>query len=161
MKKSHNLQLLLVGMGQYIQDHIADRGFAYYEQGLVKNVHIKEPWIQATVPGNYGNYKVRIHLTDFSKSQCNCPYQGYCKHLAAVVYYVTSSTGQLAGLSPEGAPEAADTTSILTKNGEKQPGLQHLLSVMGKNDLLETIYRLVEIQPTTKETFRQIGRAHV
>ena len=32
------------------------------------------------------NYEVVIDLEDFSESNCECPYENYCKHMAAVVY---------------------------------------------------------------------------
>ena len=40
----------------------------------------------AFVTGNAGNYEVVIDLEDFSESNCECPYENYCKHMAAVVY---------------------------------------------------------------------------
>ena len=41
--------------------------------------------------GNAGNYAVVIELDDFSESSCECPYENYCKHMAAVVYDIQSA----------------------------------------------------------------------
>lgn len=54
--------------------------------------------IHATVLGNYGDYSVQVHVADFIKSRCNCPYGDYCKHMAAVVYYVTREYAGQPGL---------------------------------------------------------------
>ncbi|MDD4766109.1 MAG: SWIM zinc finger family protein [Desulfotomaculaceae bacterium] len=165
MKEGHDFKLLLMEMNQYIRDYIAGRGLAYYEKKLVEDVRIKEPWIHATVLGNYGDYKVKVHMTDFSKSRCGCPYDDYCKHMAAIVYYVTRECSdqpvcnKSAGFSHAGAPGAADT---IEEAPEQQPSrqpdndLQQRLQNMEKDDLLETITRLVEIEPSTKETLRLI-----
>lgn len=53
MKENHDFKSLLTRMNQYIQDYIIDRGLVYYEQELVENVQIKEPWIHATVMRNW------------------------------------------------------------------------------------------------------------
>lgn len=166
MQESHNFKALLTEMEQYIEDYIIDRGLAYYEQGLVKDVQIKEPWVHATVPGNYGNYKVKIHLTDFSKSQCNCPYDDYCKHMAAVVYYAVRTCagqpddGELAGVSRTGAAHVvgADDTGTIIQQSNQQPEkiLLKRLKNMENDDLLATITRLIEIKPDIQETLRLI-----
>ncbi|MDD4335553.1 MAG: SWIM zinc finger family protein [Desulfotomaculaceae bacterium] len=164
MKEGHDFKLLLMEMNRYVQDYIVDRGLAYYEQGLVEDVRIKEPWIHATVLGNYGDYKVKVHMTDFSKSRCGCPYDDYCKHMAAVVYYLIRECAELpgysepAGFSRAGASGEAGTSETLEQEPDRQPdnALQQLLRNLEKDDLLETITRLVEIEPSTKETLRLI-----
>lgn len=163
MKESHDFKSILTGMYQFIRDYIIDRGLVYYEQGLVENVQIKEPWIHATVLGNYGDYQVQVHLTDFSKSRCNCPYDDYCKHMAAVVYYTTRECAEQPGYSePAGVPCACASDEAGTDTVGQQPNRQpdddlrlHLKS-MGNDDLLETITRLMEIEPSTRETLRLI-----
>ncbi|MFX4263453.1 SWIM zinc finger family protein [Pelotomaculum propionicicum] len=164
MKEYHDFKLLLNEMNKYIRDYIADRGLAYYEQGLVENVRIKEPWIHATVLGNYGDYEVQVHMTDFSKSRCGCPYDDYCKHMAAVVFYVTRgyadqpARNEPAVFSRAGASDKAGTSETLEQQPVRQPGndLQQHLKDMDKDYLLETITRLVEIEPSTEETLRLI-----
>jgi len=160
MKESHDLKSLLTGMNRYIQDYIIDRGLVYYEQGLVEDVQIKEPWIRATVLGNYGDYKVQVHLTDFSKSRCNCPYDDYCKHIAAVVYYATREYAEQPGYSePDGVPCAFasnETGTDTVPNRQPDDDMRQHLKSMGNDDLLETITRLMEIEPSIRETLRLI-----
>ncbi|WP_088350130.1 SWIM zinc finger family protein [Bacillus cereus] len=51
---------LIKELYRHIPKYIIDRGYEYYE--------------------------VVIDLEDFSESNCECPYENYCKHMAAVVY---------------------------------------------------------------------------
>lgn len=77
---------LLKELYRYIPKHIIDRGYEYYEEGYVEDVEIHNNKVFAFVTGNAGNYEVVIELEDFSESSCECPYENYCKHMAAVVY---------------------------------------------------------------------------
>jgi len=166
-KESQRFPLLLMEMDRFIQGHIADRVLTYYERGLVKNIRLEEPWIRATVSGNHGNYKVRVHLTDFSKSRCDCPYDDYCKHMAAVVYYITredsgqSGASASAGGFPARAADGAgaeDTAGTAGRETNPHPAknLTQQLKIMKKEDLLDLITRLTEIDPSLRETIRLI-----
>ena len=77
---------LIKELYRYIPKHIIDRGYEYYEDGHVEDVEIHNNKVFAFVTGNAGNYEVVIELDDFSESSCECPYENYCKHMAAVVY---------------------------------------------------------------------------
>lgn len=153
-------------MDRYIPDHIIARGLKYYEQGLVEDVQIEEIWIHATVLGNYGDYNVQVHIADFSRSRCNCPYGDYCKHMAAVVYCVTREYAGGPGYSePPSGPcmcSSDDTgagvaeTSVQQPNHQPDDDLDQCLNSMGKEDLLETIKRLMETDPSLRETIRLI-----
>lgn len=166
MKERFDLKSLLTGMNQYIRDYIIDRGFVYYEQGLVEDVLINEPWVHATVLGNYGDYKVQVHLTDFSKSRCSCPYDDYCKHMAAVVYYAARECAEHPDYSEPagihfrcGSGEAgAGVTETFIRRPNRQPDdvLHQRMKSMGNDDLLKTISRLMEIEPSTRETIQLI-----
>ncbi|MFP3376537.1 SWIM zinc finger family protein [Bacillus sp. SIMBA_069] len=70
----------------HIPKYIIDRGYEYYEEGHVEDVEIHNNKVFAFVTGNAGNYEVVIELENFSESSCECPYENYCKHMAAVVY---------------------------------------------------------------------------
>jgi SNF2 family DNA or RNA helicase len=72
-----------------------DRGKAYYDQGFVKSVTIKEQngsvLLEGVVSGQYkNNYKLHVTLTEDYESQvsiaglCDCPVRYQCKHVAAV-----------------------------------------------------------------------------
>lgn len=66
---------------------IIQRGWDYYRQGRVYNVVITKEKVQATVQGTY-RYLVNISLKDFKLSQCSCPVQVRCKHIAAAFLYL-------------------------------------------------------------------------
>jgi len=159
MKEGRCFKRLLMEMKRYVQDHIIERGFDYYEQGLVEDIEIRGPWIHATVLGNYGDYDVRVHIPDFSKSRCNCPYDDYCKHMAAVVYYIT---GEYAGesdymgnawdpcVSAAGDPcRCAADMDVQQRTGDD---LDRRLESMDKEELLQTMKQLLETNPSLRET---------
>ncbi len=77
---------LLKELYRYIPKYIVDRGYEYYEEGHVEDVEVHDNKVFAFVTGNGGNYEVVIDLEDFAESSCECPYENYCKHMAAVVY---------------------------------------------------------------------------
>ncbi|MEA1011625.1 MULTISPECIES: SWIM zinc finger domain-containing protein [Bacillus cereus group] len=82
---------LLKELYKYIPKYIVDRGYEYYEDGHVEDVEIHDKKVFAFVTGNAGNYEVVIDLEDFTESSCECPYENYCKHMAAVVYDIQSA----------------------------------------------------------------------
>ncbi|MGE6347800.1 SWIM zinc finger family protein [Bacillus mycoides] len=97
---------LLKELYRYIPKHIIDRGYEYYEEGHVEDVEIHDKKVFAFVTGNAGNYEVIIDLEDFAESSCECPYENYCKHMAAVVYDIQGAgestvKEQLKGLEKE------------------------------------------------------------
>ncbi|MGG0327205.1 SWIM zinc finger family protein, partial [Bacillus mycoides] len=72
----------------------------------VEDVEIHDKKVFAFVTGNAGNYEVIIDLEDFAESSCECPYENYCKHMAAVVYEIQGAgestvKEQLKGLEKE------------------------------------------------------------
>ena len=77
---------LLKDITKWIPKYIIDRGYEYYEEGHVEDVEVHDKKVFAFVTGNAGNYEVVIDLEDFAESSCECPYENYCKHMAAVVY---------------------------------------------------------------------------
>ncbi|PEP25742.1 SWIM zinc finger family protein [Bacillus wiedmannii] len=82
---------LLNDITKWIPKYIMDKGYEYYEEGHVEDVEIQEKKIFAFVTGNAGNYEVMIDLKNFTESSCECPYENYCKHMAAVVYDIQSA----------------------------------------------------------------------
>jgi uncharacterized Zn finger protein len=131
---------LMREMDRYVPDHIIDRGCEYWEQGLVEEVRIEQQWIRATVLGNYGDYDVKVHRSDFSKSRCDCPYEGYCKHMAAVVYYVKGEySGDLEGTTN---CDTENTVSWPDQAPLKQPSddvVLHQLQALRQQELLSIL----------------------
>jgi uncharacterized Zn finger protein len=61
------------------------RGFQYYKQGRVQGLTMSAPqYVEAHVHGN-DEYDVEMNLDFFSTSHCNCPVEGTCKHMMAVL----------------------------------------------------------------------------
>ncbi|MBO4515931.1 SWIM zinc finger family protein [bacterium] len=73
---------------KYFSDIILERGFNYYNMGAVEILNATKDYIDANVMG-YNLYNLRIKFKDnkIESMYCNCPYEGNCKHLAAVLYY--------------------------------------------------------------------------
>ncbi len=73
---------------------ILNRGYDYYILGKITKVKINNGFVTATVHGNY-NYDVELEIDDdiFIDGNCSCPYNAdgkYCKHIAAVLYYLNN-----------------------------------------------------------------------
>jgi hypothetical protein len=152
-------------MKHHIPAYIIDRGIEYYEQGLVEELEVKAPWVRATVLGNYGDYIVKVHLTDFAKSGCDCPYESYCKHMAAVVYCVSRDFPE----SSDDAEDASVPSAVLQKlsdaaaetvgylpQSRTDTQLEERLSCLEQKELYGIIHQLVETMPSLRETIRLI-----
>jgi uncharacterized Zn finger protein len=72
---------------------IIARGFAYFNEGVVRDIQVEgTSIIKARVDGTK-SYKVTLDLKSFTKSGCTCPYGYYCKHMAAVLFEVAKQAG--------------------------------------------------------------------
>ncbi|MED3645341.1 SWIM zinc finger family protein [Halalkalibacterium halodurans] len=73
-------------LNKKFQSYIAERGKRYHEEGKVINFSVQSNnRIEAQVDGTH-LYHVTVVLDDFGLSNCTCPYEDYCKHMAAVLY---------------------------------------------------------------------------
>lgn len=64
--------------------------------------------IEAIVLGSSGEYETRVNILDFGQSQCDCPYDDYCKHMVAVVYATAQEDiqrPQMGGMKAEVTPD--------------------------------------------------------
>ena len=71
---------------------ILSRGYEYYEDGLVEDVLLKGNITTAKVEGSE-TYDVSLEIDNgiFIDGDCTCPYASdgsYCKHMAALLYYL-------------------------------------------------------------------------
>ncbi|MBP3460924.1 MAG: SWIM zinc finger family protein [Bacilli bacterium] len=78
-------------------DYILSRGYDYYASGKVSKVRNSKDYVTAIVHGN-DEYNVKIEINDgvFINGECSCPYNAngeYCKHIAAVLYYLNDEKG--------------------------------------------------------------------
>jgi len=79
---------------EIFQERILNRGFDYYERGLVENLDVSMSSLEANVKGSK-LYTVEIEYNSIDKEitelHCDCPHfeSGYfCKHLAAFFFYL-------------------------------------------------------------------------
>ena len=72
---------------QFAGTTIFNRGYDYFEQGMVYEFNYDSNRIVAEVSGNYGDYEVEITSEEEGvEASCSCPYDGYpCKHIVAVL----------------------------------------------------------------------------
>lgn len=74
----------------YFQKRILDRGYDYYFDDRVDNLHIKPNRIKAVVHGtDFYNVEIKLNGNQIIGMSCDCPYalDGHnCKHMAAVLY---------------------------------------------------------------------------
>ena len=73
---------------------ILSRGYEYYEDGLVEDVLLKGNIVTAKVEGSE-IYDVSVEIDNgiFIDGDCTCPYASdgsYCKHMAALLYYLNN-----------------------------------------------------------------------
>ena len=74
----------------YFQKRILDRGYDYYFDDRVDNLHIKPNRIKAVVHGtDFYHVEIKLNGNQIIGMSCDCPYalDGHnCKHMAAVLY---------------------------------------------------------------------------
>lgn len=82
---------LISDVAFYFEDLTLKRGFQYYKQNRVKALRmISSRRVMAVVEG-HEDYAVSIELDSLTESHCDCPVQGPCKHMAAVLMNVAES----------------------------------------------------------------------
>ncbi|MDQ6418353.1 SWIM zinc finger family protein [Paenibacillus sp. LHD-117] len=64
------------------------RGWSYYKDGHVQNVKETTRDILTGIVRGSELYAVVIDADQFRYSTCTCPYVGFCKHMAAVYFYL-------------------------------------------------------------------------
>ncbi|ULL13241.1 hypothetical protein DVH26_01340 [Paenibacillus sp. H1-7] len=67
------------------------QGWEYYHKGRVAGIELVHGVeIHALVNGTR-SYEVILDMDRFEKSECSCPYEGCCKHMAAVIFTLYAS----------------------------------------------------------------------
>ncbi|CAM3368321.1 SWIM zinc finger family protein [Paenibacillus lupini] len=73
-------------LGQHLHEDIIRRGWDYYRSGQVLNVkQADEDTLYGAVQGS-DVYSVLLDSDQFRYSKCTCPFNDYCKHMAAVYF---------------------------------------------------------------------------
>lgn len=85
-------------LGEEIRSHFelsaVERGLEYQQKGYVYNTEVlPNRTIVSKVQGS-GVYDVKLDLDFFGLSECSCPFDGYCMHMAAVFFYAYSVYGR-------------------------------------------------------------------
>ena len=80
-------ELTEAGIREFAGATIFNRGYDYFEQGMVYEFNYDSNRIVAEVSGNYGDYEVEITFEEGEvEASCSCPYEDYpCKHIVAVL----------------------------------------------------------------------------
>lgn len=72
---------------------VLEKGWDYFHKGKVSGVDLAGTKIEALVKGTK-SYEVLIDLEDFTYSECSCPFEGYCKHIAAAFFSLYTPYGR-------------------------------------------------------------------
>lgn len=90
----NRIDFLATGAERRIRLPVLERGWEYYHRGLVENVTLVQGYIlQADVRGKEV-CRVRLDLEQFERSECTCSFEGYCKHMAALIFSAYSAHGR-------------------------------------------------------------------
>jgi uncharacterized Zn finger protein len=89
----NRMSYLMKQVQQHYEAAILERGWNYYHKGQVMNAQLQGTTIEALVKGTKA-YEVRIDLEHFPNSECSCPYEGLCKHIAAAFFYLYAPYGR-------------------------------------------------------------------
>jgi hypothetical protein len=77
--------MLVQDVAEHFDDVTLNRGFQYYKQGHVHNLTIpSDREVKAIVEGSEP-YEVMLNLDFFTLNHCDCPVNGNCKHMVAVL----------------------------------------------------------------------------
>lgn len=88
----NRIEFLIAGAERRMKIAVLDRGWEYFHRGLVDQVNLAHGYIlQAQVRGKTTSNKVSLDLESFERSECTCSYEGYCQHMAALIFYAYSA----------------------------------------------------------------------
>jgi hypothetical protein len=121
---TNRMNYLIEAAQDYMEPVILERGWDYYHKGYVLSMDMVDGiHLQAVVYGTR-KYKVELDLENFAQSECNCLYDGWCKHMAAVFFKAYSAHGRPEMLLREmkSAMQASKSRSTRTAaNKAKKP----------------------------------------
>jgi hypothetical protein len=87
-------RMLVQDAADFFDDVTIKRGYQYYKQGRVGPLTLPAPQeILAVVEGT-DSYRVAINLDFFSLCRCECPVNGNCKHMIAVLLAYADQQGR-------------------------------------------------------------------
>jgi hypothetical protein len=87
----NRIEFLAAGAERRMKLAVLERGWEYYHRGLVDHVNLVQGYIlQADVRGKE-TFRVSLDLETFERSECSCSFEGYCKHMAALIFFAYSA----------------------------------------------------------------------
>lgn len=87
-------EMLVRDTAEHFDDLTIKRGYAYYKQGRVRELALPDArYVEGKVEGGR-LYRVEINLDFFTLSLCDCPYDGMCKHMIAVLLAFAERQGR-------------------------------------------------------------------
>lgn len=124
------------------EDKILSRGYDYYKNNLVQDVHMVDDLIVAKVIGSK-TYKafIQVEDDDLIEVGCSCPYASdrlYCKHIAALLYYL----------------EENDVDESSKKYKNKRTNLRNIIKNIDKKELEKFLVDLLENDEDIRDKFR-------
>lgn len=126
------------------------RGLEYYDKGLVKNVSFDngENTVSAIVKGGE-KYKVKIFPeNDEIKVSCTCPYEDVCKHITAVLIYI----------SEKGFGEEQELTGAKSEKDNKDLQWKKYLDSLSREELTVLVDKYSPSQFRTEIINRNSGK---
>lgn len=139
------------------QSQILDRGYDYYQRGLVTNLKRTSDGVQATVKGSK-TYHVTVSVQNGQvvDAECNCPYaQGgkYCKHMAAVMF-ASFPDDEIGETSRKSQPTGLGVVQLVLSATEQQVRDFLTETLLTDGDLAAKF--ALRVAPETAENNRQL-----
>jgi len=149
------IQQLASQIRSFLPHHILLRGYQYYRNQQVNLVDVVDGEVAASVAGSRSRpYTVHLSLTAVQvDSDCDCPYGGGCKHIAAAFFAVYAQYEPAEGLFQRGtAMSSVETapavrTSADSSSQTKRLPIQELPSETDEETWLP--YLLAAFAPVT------------
>ncbi|GGJ08450.1 hypothetical protein GCM10010885_16970 [Alicyclobacillus cellulosilyticus] len=132
MLSETELASLFETMLEEMPEHIVDRGRTYFTAGRVARVWMERGMVFGIVQGT-DTYRVQMDPARFPLgASCTCPYDGLCKHMAAVVFALAArglddaqaeAPGEVSDAGTNVADSVADTHHAHAADGAEPAGL--------------------------------------
>ncbi len=122
----NRMNYLIEAAQDYMEALTLEQGWEYYHKGYVLSMDITDGiHLQAEVYGTK-KYIVKLNVEHFTRSQCSCPFDGWCKHMAAVFFTAYSAHGRPEMLLREmkSSLHASKKRSVRTSEGKAKKQIE-------------------------------------
>jgi hypothetical protein len=110
---------------QHLPEALLKKGLAYFRNGHVLSVEETSPGVYEAIVEGTSPYSVSLFLKNgtLTRATCDCPYRDgfYCKHMAAVIFYLQQD---VLGLEPKKSRgrKLKDEAAGIEPSKRKKPG---------------------------------------